>query len=83
MQEATLLLARNPADAEAHKNLGLALMGMNRFDGAIAEFGEALHIKGDYAAAHVGLCAGIWPQARYKICDRGIQKSQCPGAEQR
>jgi tetratricopeptide (TPR) repeat protein len=41
-----------PLDAEAHGNLGIALLEVGRIDEAMARFRRALQIKPDYAEAH-------------------------------
>ncbi len=48
LREAKAVLHENPSNAEAHKDAGLALLGMSRFDAAEGEFREALRLKPDY-----------------------------------
>ena len=45
----------SPTYAEAHNNLGNALLGSGRLDEAIAEYQKALEIEPDYAEAHNNL----------------------------
>ena len=45
----------NPDYAEAHNNLGNALLQKGRVDEAIAQYQKALQIKPDYAEAHDNL----------------------------
>jgi len=44
-----------PDNAEAHDNLGNALLQKGRVDEAITEYQKALKIKPDYADAHINL----------------------------
>jgi tetratricopeptide (TPR) repeat protein len=52
---AKVALAAVPNDAEAHKNAGLALENMRKFDAAAEEYRQALQIKPDYALVHFDL----------------------------
>lgn len=52
LRQARAALARTPENARAHKNAGLALTSLRKFDAALIEFKEALRIKPDYEAAH-------------------------------
>ena len=45
----------NPEDAEAHNNLGTALLTLGQFDAALASFRRALQLKTDYAKAYSNL----------------------------
>jgi tetratricopeptide (TPR) repeat protein len=49
LRVAKAALAVTPNNAEAHKNAGLALESMQKFDASTAEYREALRIKPDYA----------------------------------
>src|SRR5260370_24621119 len=53
--DARIALARTPENAEAHKNAGLGLETLNKFDAAALEYKEALRIKPDYQAVHLDL----------------------------
>jgi tetratricopeptide (TPR) repeat protein len=55
LREAKAALAENPENAEAHKNAGLALQELRKFDAAEQEYHEALRIKPDYWATHEDL----------------------------
>jgi tetratricopeptide (TPR) repeat protein len=48
LRSAKAALRVTPNNAEAHKNAGLALEAVQKFDAAIEEFREALKIKPDY-----------------------------------
>jgi tetratricopeptide (TPR) repeat protein len=52
LQAAKAALRQDPEDAEAHKNAGLALMSMGKYDTAEEECRAALRLKPDYAAVH-------------------------------
>ena len=49
LHEAKTALAQNPQDSEAHKNAGLALSILGKFDASKSEYMQALAIKPDYA----------------------------------
>jgi tetratricopeptide (TPR) repeat protein len=51
LRAAKAAAAATPNNAEAHKNAGLALESMRKFDASAAEYREALRIKPDYAYA--------------------------------
>lgn len=53
--EAKAALKENADDAEGHKNAGLALASMRKYDAAEAEYGEALRLKPDYERVHYEL----------------------------
>jgi tetratricopeptide (TPR) repeat protein len=53
--EARIALAVNPNDAEAHKNAGLALQILNRFNASEVEYNEALRLKPDYEPVRLDL----------------------------
>lgn len=58
----------NPLFADAHNNLGVALIQLRRIDEARTRFERALHLKPDYADAHNNLAnllaeAGRWDDA--------------------
>ena len=55
LREARIALARTPENAEAHKNAGLGLENLNKFDAAALEYKEALRLKPDYQAVHLDL----------------------------
>ena len=56
---------QQPADAEAHYNLGVALKAQGKLEEAIAEFRAAIRLKPDYAEAHSNL--GIALRAQGKL----------------
>ena len=62
LREAKAALAITPANAEAHKNAGLALAGLRKFDAAAAEYKEALRLKPDYKPVKYGLALIIREQ---------------------
>ncbi|MEO7683807.1 MAG: tetratricopeptide repeat protein [Gemmatimonadaceae bacterium] len=51
------LLAKNPGLADAHYNLGLALMSTNQCPAAIDEFEKTLSLQPSYIVAHLHLSA--------------------------
>jgi protein O-GlcNAc transferase len=55
LKAARAALAATPNNAEAHKNAGLALGAMEKFDTAAMEYHEALQIKPDYESVHFDL----------------------------
>jgi tetratricopeptide (TPR) repeat protein len=55
LREARIALAENQNNAEAHKNAGLALDNLRRYDASEQEYLEALRLKPDYAAARADL----------------------------
>jgi tetratricopeptide (TPR) repeat protein len=55
LSEARIALAEYPNDAEAHKNAGLALEILARFNASEVEFNEALRLKPDYEAIRLDL----------------------------
>lgn len=55
LREARAALVITPENAEAHKNAGLALADMKKFDEAAAEYKEALRLKPDYKPVRYGL----------------------------
>ncbi len=56
MQAFSKALQIEPDHAEAHNNLGAALLGQGRLEEAIASFSKALQIKPDFVEAHSNLC---------------------------
>jgi tetratricopeptide (TPR) repeat protein len=48
LREADAALAQNPQNPEGHKNAGLALESMRKFDAGEAEYRNALRLKPDY-----------------------------------
>jgi tetratricopeptide (TPR) repeat protein len=68
LQQAKIVLAQDPEDAEAHKNAGLALQVLQKFDASEQEYMEALRVKPDYGAVRYNLgilfySQGKWDQA--------------------
>lgn len=55
LREARAALTVTPENAEAHKNAGLALADMKKFDEAAVEYKEALRLKPDYKPVRYGL----------------------------
>jgi tetratricopeptide (TPR) repeat protein len=55
---------RNPGFAEAHNNLGLALMQGRDAPGAQAEFREAVRLKPRYAEAHYNLALALHQEGK-------------------
>lgn len=55
LRAAKAALEATPNNAEAHKNVGLALLGMEKPDAAVQEYREALRIKPDYEPVHLDL----------------------------
>ncbi len=49
------VLQKDPANAEAHFQLGLAFMALGKHEQEIVEYQEAIRIKPDYADAHFNL----------------------------
>jgi spermidine synthase len=58
------LLQFEPGNAEAHSNLGIALIRQNKVDEAIKHFKEALRIKPDFAEAHGNLAYALVRQGK-------------------
>jgi tetratricopeptide (TPR) repeat protein len=58
-------LKAKPNYADAHLNLGVALVRLNKTAEAIAEFQEALKSKDDYVEAHSNLAAALATQRRF------------------
>ncbi len=48
-------LEKDPSDAQAHFQLGLAFMALGRHEQEIAEYLEAVRLKPDFADAHFNL----------------------------
>jgi tetratricopeptide (TPR) repeat protein len=55
MREAQVALLQYKDDAEAHKNMGLAMSSGGKLDAAISEYREALRLKPDYSNVHYDL----------------------------
>jgi|GEM_PF-1414633 len=55
LQAAKAALAATPNNAEAHKNAGLSLETMQKFDAAAKEYSEALRDKPNYESVHLDL----------------------------
>jgi len=55
LREAKAAIARNPNNAPAHLNAGLALETLRNFDGAKAEMQQAIRSSPDYANGYAGL----------------------------
>jgi len=55
LRAAKAALAATPNNAEAHKNAGLALETMRKYDAAEKEYQEALRLKPDYENVHADL----------------------------
>jgi tetratricopeptide (TPR) repeat protein len=55
MREAQAALLQYKDDAEAHKNMGLAMSSAGKLDAAISEYREALRLKPDYSNVHYDL----------------------------
>ncbi len=74
LQKAALLL---PHDAEAHNNLGNALLLLGQFDVASASYRRAVEIKPDFAEAHCNLSAALLqldqPKAAMTSSRRALQ----------
>ncbi len=49
------VLQKDPANAEAHFQLGLSFLALGKHEEEIAEYKEAIRIKPDYADAHFNL----------------------------
>jgi len=58
-------LACTPENARANNNLGNALIPQSRFNEAIEQYQQALHINPDYAEAHNNLGNALALQGRY------------------
>ena len=65
LRAAKAALAITPANAEAHKNAGLALEAMRKFDAATEEFREALRIKPNYESVHYDLGILLYDKNQY------------------
>jgi tetratricopeptide (TPR) repeat protein len=68
LQQAKIVLAQDPENAEAHTNAGAALTVLQKFDASEQEYAEALRIKPDYAVVRYDLGIlfyhqGKWDQA--------------------
>ena len=55
MREAQAAILQYKDDAEAHKNMGLAMDSNGKLDAAISEYREALRLKPDYSNVHYDL----------------------------
>ncbi|MDY6954312.1 MAG: tetratricopeptide repeat protein, partial [Thermodesulfobacteriota bacterium] len=60
----SLGLKIKPHSADAHNDLGLALIELNRFDEAINHFSQALKIAPEFAEAHHSLGLGLARQGK-------------------
>ena len=58
------VVAKYPEDARAHNNLGKALGGQGKTEGAIEQFHRALRIKPDFPEAHYNLGNALQRQGR-------------------
>jgi tetratricopeptide (TPR) repeat protein len=63
LREAKAAIARNPDNAPAHVNAGLALQTLRNFDGAKAEMQRAIRSKPDYGNGYAGL-GGVLDELR-------------------
>jgi tetratricopeptide (TPR) repeat protein len=57
--EWTRALERNPSEAAAHYNLGVALTGAGRAEEAMAQYSRALELSPEYPEAHTNLGAAL------------------------
>jgi spermidine synthase len=69
-------LAKNPQDAKAHYNLGVALVQLGRLEGAAKHFSEAIKVEPDYVKAHQNLAIAYVELGDFKKaithCDRAV-----------
>jgi tetratricopeptide (TPR) repeat protein len=65
LRAAKAALAATPNNAEAHKNAGLALESVQKYDASAAEYREALRIKPDYAYALYDLGLLLYKQNNF------------------
>jgi tetratricopeptide (TPR) repeat protein len=69
LRAAKTALEATPNNAEAHKNAGLALETMRKYDAAEKEYQEALRLKPDYEYVHADLGILLYDKRDY---DRAI-----------
>jgi tetratricopeptide (TPR) repeat protein len=77
---AELALDATPNNAEAHKNAGLALERMQKYDAALAEYREALRLKPDYEAVRYNLGILLHNKDSFDALEQNLQSSQQPVA---
>jgi tetratricopeptide (TPR) repeat protein len=65
LSEARIALGEYPNDAEAHKNAGLALQILDRYNASEVEYSEALRLKPDYEAVRLDLGLLYANQSKY------------------
>ena len=55
VEELNAIIRQEPANAQAHYDLGAALFRQNKFSEAVEEFGQALRLKPKFGRAHTGI----------------------------
>ena len=65
LRAAKIALEATPNNAEAHKNAGLALESMRKYDAAEKEYQEALRLKPDYENVHADLGILLYDKKDY------------------
>ena len=73
-------LRQNPDFAEAHNNLGNALLETGRLDEAVRHYQEALRLKPGYAVALNNLAGALKARARSLKPSRAIEAAIRPGS---
>jgi tetratricopeptide (TPR) repeat protein len=75
LRQAKIVLAQDPENAEAHKNGGLALQVLQKFDASEQEYTEALRIKPDYASVRYDLGILFFKQGKWDQAIEQYRKS--------
>jgi tetratricopeptide (TPR) repeat protein len=69
------IVRANPAHAEAHCNLGLALAGQGKLNEAVHHFRQAVHLQPNFTAAHNNLGTALRSQGHWKEAIQCFQQA--------